>query len=143
MPAASPKPVQHPHPPICIGGSGELRTLRTAARWAQHWNFVGGPVEEFRRKKEILERHCAEVGRDPAEITLSSHVRFDPDLGPGATRGCSVRARGSGRDARDRSAAYSPRSKGAGATSGSTCGTGLRIRSRVHSNEDTLYHSLQ
>ncbi len=80
-----PKPVQHPHPPICIGGSGELRTLRTAARWAQHWNFVGGPVEEFRRKKEILERHCAEVGRDPAEITLSSHVRFDPDLGPGAT----------------------------------------------------------
>jgi F420-dependent oxidoreductase-like protein len=80
-----PKPVQHPHPPICIGGSGELRTLRTAARWAQHWNFVGGPVEEFRRKKEILERHCAEVGRDPAEITLSSHVRFVPAQGPGAT----------------------------------------------------------
>jgi F420-dependent oxidoreductase-like protein len=37
-----PKPVQRPHPPICIGGSGEKRTLRTTARFAQHWNFVGG-----------------------------------------------------------------------------------------------------
>ena len=42
-----PKPVQRPHPPICVGGSGEQRTLRTAARFAQHWNFVGGTVEEF------------------------------------------------------------------------------------------------
>jgi F420-dependent oxidoreductase-like protein len=80
-----PKPVQQPHPPICIGGSGERRTLRTAARWAQHWNFVGGTVEDFSRKKEILERHCADVGRDPADITLSSHVRFDPAQGPEAT----------------------------------------------------------
>ncbi len=46
---------------------------------------MGGTVEEFRRKKEILERHCDEVGRDPAEITLSSHVRFDPAHGPAAT----------------------------------------------------------
>ena len=37
-----PKPVAAPHPPICIGGSGEKRTLRTVARYAQHWNFVGG-----------------------------------------------------------------------------------------------------
>jgi len=79
-----PKPVQRPHPPVCIGGSGERRTLRTAARFAQHWNFVGGPPEEFRSKKEILHRHCAEVGRNPSEILLSSHVRFDPARGPGA-----------------------------------------------------------
>ncbi|MGW5746875.1 LLM class F420-dependent oxidoreductase [Amycolatopsis sp. NPDC003861] len=75
-----PKGVQKPHPPICIGGSGEKRTLRTAAKYAQHWNFVGGPPEEFARKRDVLHRHCADVGRDPAEITLSSHVRLEPDL---------------------------------------------------------------
>jgi len=79
----NPKPVQRSHPPICIGGSGEKRTLRTAARFAQHWNFVGGPVEEFAHKREVLFQHCAEVGRDPAEILLSSHVRFQD--GPAAT----------------------------------------------------------
>lgn len=75
----NPKAVQRPHPPICIGGSGEKRTLRTAARFAQHWNFVGGTVEEFARKRDVLHRHCADVGRDPSEITLSTHVRFGSD----------------------------------------------------------------
>jgi len=75
----NPKAVQRPHPPICIGGSGERRTLRTAARFAQHWNFVGGPPEEFAQKREILHRHCADIGRDPAEIVCSSHVRFEGD----------------------------------------------------------------
>ncbi len=80
-----PKPVQRPHPPICIGGSGEKRTLLTAARWAQHWNFVGGSPEEFSAKRDVLHRHCADIGRDASEITLSTHVRHDPALGPGAT----------------------------------------------------------
>jgi F420-dependent oxidoreductase-like protein len=75
----NPKGLQRPHPPICIGGSGEKRTLRTAARFAQHWNFVGGTAEEFARKRDVLHAHCADVGRDPAEITLSSHVRFGAD----------------------------------------------------------------
>ena len=78
-----PKPVQRPHPPICIGGQGERRTLRTAARFAQHWNFVGGPVEDFRHKREVLFAHCADVGRDPGEIVLSAHVRLGPDGDPG------------------------------------------------------------
>ena len=80
-----PKPVQRPHPPVCVGGSGERRTLRTAARWAQHWNFLGGSVDDFRHKKEVLEQHCADIGRDPAEILLSSHLLYDPDRGPEAT----------------------------------------------------------
>jgi F420-dependent oxidoreductase-like protein len=78
-----PKPLQRPHPPICIGGNGERRTLRTAARFAQHWNFLGGSPEELRRKIEVLHGHCADIGRDPAEITISTHVRHAGD--PAAT----------------------------------------------------------
>src|ERR1700734_1816733 len=78
-----PKPLQQPHPPICVGGSGEKRTLRTAARFAQHWNFVGGTVEQFSHKRDVLYQHCEDIGRDPAEILLSSHVPFDGD--PAAT----------------------------------------------------------
>jgi F420-dependent oxidoreductase-like protein len=74
-----PKPVQQPHPPICIGGSGEKRTLRTTARFAQHWNFVGGTPEQFAHKRDVLYRHCADIGRDPAEILLSSHVMYNGD----------------------------------------------------------------
>jgi F420-dependent oxidoreductase-like protein len=73
-----PKPVQQPHPPICIGGSGEKRTLRTVARVAQHWNFVGGPVDEFTRLKGVIADHCATFGRDPADIMTSAHIRLDP-----------------------------------------------------------------
>jgi F420-dependent oxidoreductase-like protein len=72
-----PKPVQQPHPPIVIGGSGEKRTLRTVARFAQHWNFVGGPVAEYTRLKGVLAEHCAAIGRDPKEIMTSSHLRYD------------------------------------------------------------------
>jgi F420-dependent oxidoreductase-like protein len=74
-----PKGPQKPHPPICVGGSGERRTLLTTARYAQHWNFVGGPPEEFARKRDVLHAHCQAVGRDPAEIMLSSHVRLSAD----------------------------------------------------------------
>jgi F420-dependent oxidoreductase-like protein len=79
-----PKGPQQPHPPICIGGSGEKRTLKTTAKYAQHWNSVGGPPEVFAQKRDVLYAHCADIGRDPKEITLSSHVRIgsDGDLGP-------------------------------------------------------------
>jgi alkanesulfonate monooxygenase SsuD/methylene tetrahydromethanopterin reductase-like flavin-dependent oxidoreductase (luciferase family) len=69
---------QRPHPPICIGGSGERRTLRTAARFAQHWNYLGGTPADLAHKRDVLYAHCDAVGRDPKEITLSSHVRFGP-----------------------------------------------------------------
>jgi F420-dependent oxidoreductase-like protein len=74
-----PKGPQRPHPPICIGGSGEKRTLRTVAKYAQHWNFGSGSPEEFARKVEVLHEHCAAIGRDPAEILLSSHIRLEGD----------------------------------------------------------------
>lgn len=69
-----PKGPQRPHPPICIGGGGERRTLRTAARYAQHWNNVAGTPGQFAHKRDVLHAHCEDVGRDPGEITLSSHV---------------------------------------------------------------------
>lgn len=74
-----PKGPQRPHPPICIGGSGEKRTLRITAKYAQHWNFVGGTPAEFARKRDVLASHCADIGRDPAEILLSAHVRLDAE----------------------------------------------------------------
>lgn len=75
-----PKGPQRPHPPICIGGNGEKRTLKITAKYAQHWNFVGGTPAEFARKRDVLAGHCADVGRDPKEITLSAHLRLEPDL---------------------------------------------------------------
>ncbi|WP_039828495.1 LLM class F420-dependent oxidoreductase [Nocardia testacea] len=76
-----PKGPQRPHPPICIGGNGEKRTLRITARYAQHWNFVNGTTAEFARKREVLAAHCADIGRDPEEILLSAQRRLDPRLG--------------------------------------------------------------
>ncbi|TXH26709.1 MAG: LLM class F420-dependent oxidoreductase, partial [Mycobacterium sp.] len=74
-----PKGPQQPHPPFCIGGSGEKRTLKITAKYADHWNFVGGTPEEFARKRGVLAAHCADIGRDPNEITLSAHVRLGQD----------------------------------------------------------------
>jgi len=65
-----PQPVQKPHPPIVIGGSGEKVLLRLVARYAQVWNMGGSPAE-MRHKMAVLDRHCAEVGRDPGEIERS------------------------------------------------------------------------
>jgi alkanesulfonate monooxygenase SsuD/methylene tetrahydromethanopterin reductase-like flavin-dependent oxidoreductase (luciferase family) len=78
-----PKPVQRPHPPICIGGGGEKRTLRTTARWAQHWNFPGGAVDAWQHKLDVLHSHCESIGRDPSEIITSTHLRLGADGDPG------------------------------------------------------------
>jgi alkanesulfonate monooxygenase SsuD/methylene tetrahydromethanopterin reductase-like flavin-dependent oxidoreductase (luciferase family) len=61
-----PLPVQE-HLPIMIGGSGEKKTLRTVAKYADMWNAMGS-VEKLRHKDEVLRRHCADVGRDEREI---------------------------------------------------------------------------
>lgn len=66
-----PKPVQKPYPPFVIGGSGERLTLRVVAQYASVWNFVGGSVDDFRHKSEVLDQHCAAIGRNPAEIERS------------------------------------------------------------------------
>ena len=73
---AEPKPVQQPHPPIWIGGAGRRRTLRIAAQHASVWNAPGGSPEEVTELSGVLDRHCAEVGRDPSEIRRSVQVRM-------------------------------------------------------------------
>lgn len=72
-----PRPVQ-PELPIWIGGGGERRTLRIVAELADGWNvpFVG--PDEFARKSNVLDDHCAAVGHDPAEIRRSVNVGCAP-----------------------------------------------------------------
>jgi alkanesulfonate monooxygenase SsuD/methylene tetrahydromethanopterin reductase-like flavin-dependent oxidoreductase (luciferase family) len=73
---AEPKPVQQPHPPIWVGGAGRQRTLRIAAQHASVWNAPGGSPEEVADLSGVLDRHCADIGRDPSEIRRSVQVRM-------------------------------------------------------------------
>jgi F420-dependent oxidoreductase-like protein len=79
-----PKPVQQPRPPIVIGGKGEKRTLRLVARFASMWDalFVEDEKDEWLRLRDVLWAHCEDVGRDPAEISCSSHLSMGPDPDP-------------------------------------------------------------
>jgi F420-dependent oxidoreductase-like protein len=66
----NPKPVQRPHPPIMIGGSGEKVTLRLVAQYAQFCN-IGGDVETVERRFGILREHCDRLGKPYDQITRS------------------------------------------------------------------------
>lgn len=70
----NPQPVQ-PHLPIMIGGSGEKKTLRTVAKYADLWNAMG-PVDFLKHKVEVLQGHCEVVGRDIAEIEFTLGVKL-------------------------------------------------------------------
>lgn len=74
-----PKPVQKPHPPFVIGGGGEKITLRVVAKYADVWNFNGRDLDTFHHKYSVLKQHCADVGRDPAEIECSIQTMIDYD----------------------------------------------------------------
>ena len=100
----SPSCYQKPHIPIMVGGTGERRTLRTLAMYGDIFNMDGWAgqgmsLEVYRHKIGVLERHCADAGRDPAEIkrTLLMPLqitddkdrieRFQKALGPGSMAG--------------------------------------------------------
>jgi alkanesulfonate monooxygenase SsuD/methylene tetrahydromethanopterin reductase-like flavin-dependent oxidoreductase (luciferase family) len=69
----NPKPVQRPHPPIMIGGRATA-TLRVVAEHADLWNIPGGDIDDAIRRSALLDRFCAEIGRDPASIVRSVHL---------------------------------------------------------------------
>ena len=65
----SPLPLSKPHPPILIGGSGEQKTLRLVAQYADGCNlFARAGIDTLRHKLDVLRRHCERVGRSYAEI---------------------------------------------------------------------------
>jgi len=68
-----PVPVQQPHPPIWIGGSGRRRTLPLAARWADVWHTYGSP-DQMRALSGELDRLAEAAGRDPATILRASSL---------------------------------------------------------------------
>jgi F420-dependent oxidoreductase-like protein len=79
---ANPKPLQRPYPPIWMGGSGERRSLRIIAEHADVWINANPPGEdpaELQRLSQVLDRHCADLGRDPATLRRAVQVRMAAD----------------------------------------------------------------
>jgi alkanesulfonate monooxygenase SsuD/methylene tetrahydromethanopterin reductase-like flavin-dependent oxidoreductase (luciferase family) len=85
---ANPKPVQRPHPPLWLGSSGERGGLRVVARHADVWinaSPFGTGIEELQRLSGVVDRHCADLGRDPATIGRAIQIRL-PDSDDEALR---------------------------------------------------------
>jgi alkanesulfonate monooxygenase SsuD/methylene tetrahydromethanopterin reductase-like flavin-dependent oxidoreductase (luciferase family) len=87
-----PKPVHKPMPPFVLGGRGEQLTLRVVAQYAEVWNCPGLPgspqeaIAGFQHKNRVLDRYCAEIGRDPSTLARSIQIIIDPRENPASTR---------------------------------------------------------
>jgi F420-dependent oxidoreductase-like protein len=81
-PLNSPQSLSRPHPPILIGGSGERKTLRLVARYADACNLFAGP--DIGHKLDVLRRYCDECERDYAAIEKTSMYTFDASGGEAA-----------------------------------------------------------
>ncbi|WP_433022483.1 LLM class flavin-dependent oxidoreductase [Kribbella sp. CA-294648] len=86
----NPKPVQRPHPPIMIGGRSKA-TLRVVAEHADLWNHTGEDLDDAVSRSALLDKYCAEIGRDPASITRSIHLPVSYEQ-PVATREAITKA---------------------------------------------------
>jgi alkanesulfonate monooxygenase SsuD/methylene tetrahydromethanopterin reductase-like flavin-dependent oxidoreductase (luciferase family) len=71
----SPQALSRPHPPILIGGSGEKKTLRLVAKYAQACNLFPGP--DLEHKLEVLKEHCESEGTDYDAIEKTVLYNFD------------------------------------------------------------------
>ncbi len=90
----NPKPAQRPHPPIVIGGRSTA-TLRVVAEHADVWNIPGGDIEDAVARSALLDRLCADIGRDPASVTRSIVLPASYDR-PSGTRDAIAEAVGAG-----------------------------------------------
>ena len=73
-----PPPIRPGGPQVIIGGSGERKTLRLVAKYADACNLYGFEPDEIGRKIRVLSEHCADVGRDPAEVRRTALAGGDP-----------------------------------------------------------------
>jgi F420-dependent oxidoreductase-like protein len=73
-----PPPIRTGGPRILVGGSGERKTLRLVAKYADACNLFGFEPEEVSRKIAVLDAHCETEGRDPAEIQRTVLVGTKP-----------------------------------------------------------------
>ncbi|MET0456488.1 MAG: LLM class flavin-dependent oxidoreductase [Mycobacterium sp.] len=90
----NPKPVQQPYPPIVIGGRSAA-LLRVVAEHADVWNVPGGDIDDATERSALLDRYCADIGRDPTTITRSIFLPVSYDE-PDATRHAIGEALGAG-----------------------------------------------
>jgi alkanesulfonate monooxygenase SsuD/methylene tetrahydromethanopterin reductase-like flavin-dependent oxidoreductase (luciferase family) len=74
----SPRPLQQPRPPILIGGSGERKTLRLVARYANACNLFATDPAIVAHKLDVLARHCYAEGRDPTSVENTIIWGSDP-----------------------------------------------------------------
>jgi F420-dependent oxidoreductase-like protein len=74
----TPPPIRSGGPRVVIGGSGERKTLRLVAKYADACNLFGFEPDEIGHKIRVLDDHCAEVGRDPAEVQRTALAGGDP-----------------------------------------------------------------
>jgi alkanesulfonate monooxygenase SsuD/methylene tetrahydromethanopterin reductase-like flavin-dependent oxidoreductase (luciferase family) len=79
-PEGSPPPIQRPRPPILIGGTGERKTLRLVARYADACNLFDIPDggRTVTHKLAVLARHCADLGRPDDQIEKTLSTRLEP-----------------------------------------------------------------
>ncbi len=74
-----PRPVQSPHPPFWIGGTGARRTLPLVAKFADVWHSFANP-DEYKKVSGQLELYCDKIGRNPKEIVKASSLSLSEDL---------------------------------------------------------------
>jgi F420-dependent oxidoreductase-like protein len=76
-PLLVPEAVSKPRPRILIGGSGEQKTLKLVAQYADACHINAPDTDALRHKLEVLQQHCDAVGRNPADIERTAGIRMD------------------------------------------------------------------